>query len=330
MAVSTHVRGVDVLAPTTRAEGQVTREVLMARSAATLTGAAGERDERRGGALVAVFVIGAITLAWWALALWPAGTVEPEWLARTRVACFGARNGGLPDAGGWILLIGEPIGMLFVLVTVFGRSLRADLAVVARSRFLRVGTVGLTLAGVAMAVVLGVRVLEARGIRSELLDAGVVLTRIDLTAPSVPLVDDLALPTNLRRLGGGPRLLTLAYGHCATVCPVVVSELIAARRAAHRDELPILVLTLDPWRDTPDRLPTLAKHWGIGRQDRVLSGDTIEVNRALDALGISRSRDLTNGDIGHTRTVFVLSGTGQLVWRADGSPRALDRFLAGL
>ena len=33
-------------------------------------------------ALGALAVILGVTAAWWALALWPAGDVEPEWLAR--------------------------------------------------------------------------------------------------------------------------------------------------------------------------------------------------------------------------------------------------------
>src|SRR5688500_19433216 len=85
------------------------------------------REERPGLALTALAAILVITAAWWALALWPAAA-EPEWLARTRAACFGSERGGLPDAGGWVLLVGEPIGMLVAPLAIGRRSPRRAIA----------------------------------------------------------------------------------------------------------------------------------------------------------------------------------------------------------
>lgn len=83
----------------------------------------------RGGVAAATLgVILAITIAWWALALWPGGSQAPDWLLRTRLACFGASGDALPNAGGWVLLIGEPLGMLAVLQAVWGDALARDLA----------------------------------------------------------------------------------------------------------------------------------------------------------------------------------------------------------
>jgi hypothetical protein len=77
-------------------------------------------------ALAALVAIGLVTAAWWALALYPAATA-PDWVSRTRLACFGAAPGGLPNAGGWILLAGEPLGMLAMLLAAFGDAVRRDL-----------------------------------------------------------------------------------------------------------------------------------------------------------------------------------------------------------
>ena len=55
--------------------------------------------------------VGGITAAWWALALWPLDAGAPTWLVRTRFVCFGSSENGLPHAGGWIALIGEPIAI---------------------------------------------------------------------------------------------------------------------------------------------------------------------------------------------------------------------------
>ena len=69
-----------------------------------------------------------ITASWWALALWPVGPATPEWFLRTREVCFGIHPDGLPDAGGWILLIGQPLGMIALLAVVWPAELRAGLA----------------------------------------------------------------------------------------------------------------------------------------------------------------------------------------------------------
>ena len=71
-------------------------------------------------AIAALAAIVAVTAAWWALALWPAGDTTPEWVLRTREVCFGTTEDGLPNAGGWLLLIGQPLGMVgFLAIVLF-------------------------------------------------------------------------------------------------------------------------------------------------------------------------------------------------------------------
>ena len=67
-------------------------------------------------ALGALGTVLAITIGWWALALWPVDAETPAWFVRTREVCFGAMASGLPNAGGWLLLVGQPLGMLLILV----------------------------------------------------------------------------------------------------------------------------------------------------------------------------------------------------------------------
>jgi protein SCO1/2 len=132
------------------------------------------------------------------------------------------------------------------------------------------------------------------------------------------LTDQYRRRTSLAEFRGHPLLLTFAFGHCATVCPAVVHDLQAARTKANRPEVPLVVVTLDPWRDTPDRLSTIAAEWGLSPRDRILSGSVVEVEGTLDALGIGRRRDETTGNIDHGSTVMILDDRGHIVWRLDG------------
>ena len=282
--------------------------------------------DRAGAALIALVVILGITAAWWALALWPVG-VEPEWLSRARAACFGTRDSGLPDAGGWILLVGEPLGMIGMLLAGWGRSLKRDLHVVMADRWGRiagVGTASLVAAGMWAA---GARVVKASAGPTSAPDGTVVQRRLDLPVPPMELTDQRGRLTSLDVFRGRPVLLTFAFGHCSTVCPVVVNALRSAREAADRRDVPIVVITLDPWRDTPDRLPTIAEHWNLAADDRVLSGDSVEVERVLDALGVGRRRDEGTGDVMHGQTVIGINAQGRIVWRADGGWSGVDQFL---
>jgi protein SCO1/2 len=135
--------------------------------------------------------------------------------------------------------------------------------------------------------------------------------------PPVALVDQHGGVVRLSEFRG-PAILVFAFGHCATVCPGVVHDMLAARRSAGRPDVPLFAITFDPWRDTPDRLPTIARTWGLDVGDRVLSGSVADVERVLDAFSVSRQRDERTGDVAHVPTTLLLDGDGRIAWRIDG------------
>lgn len=279
--------------------------------------------ERPGAALLALAAIVVITAAWWALALWPVGSVQPEWLTRTRAACFGSHGGGLPDAGGWILLIGEPLGMAAVLAALWGGTLRSNYRWIWSRRSWRLTAGLLIVATAGFFSTLGFRVARAQAASPVAFAANSGFAqRVDLDAPSFALVDQNGTRTSFSDFRGEKTLLTFAYGHCSNICPAIVTDLRIARSESGSKNVRIVILTLDPWRDTPERLPTLARHWKVGPRDRVLSGTVADVDNTLDALAIGRKRNETTGDIDHGTTVMLLDRRGRIVWRVDGGGRA--------
>lgn len=288
------------------------------------------RAVRPGTAFTALLVIVLITAGWWALALWPVGSVEPEWLLRTRAACFGSAPGGLPDAGGWILLIGQPLGMLGVLLAVWGKALVTDLRRLRSNPWWH----GALIVGPAMVLIVvtltGRRVAVAAGLGAapSIAPAG-VLTRADTDVTTLELQDQHGRRRSLAEVGNGPTLLTFAFGHCTTVCPTIVQDLRRARANAARPDVPVVVLTLDPWRDTPGRLATLAAQWQLLPTDLVLSGSIAEVERALDVLGVTRRRDEATGDIAHVGMVALLN-EGRVRARVEGGWGQAAQLLADL
>ena len=265
----------------------------------------------------ALAVIGAVTTAWWALALWPAGTGTPGWVLRTREVCFGASASGLPDAGGWLLLIGQPLGMLIVLVAVWPAELRAGLArLLARAMGrLAAGAVGAAF----LAGLYGVAV-RVTGFDGEPFSTGqpreiaAELTRISDAPPPFDLVDQHGQPTVMGAFRGRPVLVAFAYAHCATVCPAIIRDVIEAQ-ARLTDRPPIvLIVTLDPWRDTPARLPAIASAWRLPPDVHVLSGEPDQVDRTLNAWRIPRARNERTGDLSHPSLVYVIDPGGRIAY----------------
>ncbi|HEX9884855.1 MAG TPA: SCO family protein, partial [Longimicrobiales bacterium] len=223
----------------------------------------------RGARLTLFALLGilAVTAAWWALALWPTAGAPPEWLARARAVCFNAGPDGLPDVSGWMLLIGQPMGMLGFLVVVWPAPLFRGV------RWLTDRPSGwATLAG-ALVLVLGgltgagVRVARASAAqappRLPQMMAAADHPRLDQEAPELGLVDQRGDRVTLADLEGRPALVTFAFGHCGDICPVVVESARRARDDAWgTDGAALVVVTLDPWRDTPPRLSDLAERWG--------------------------------------------------------------------
>lgn len=277
------------------------------------------------GLLAAILVI---TAAWWALALWPLPADVPAWLERTRFVCFGSTRDTLPTAAGWTLLIGEPLGMLVALVVIMRQDLLAGLAGLARTQVGRgalAGTALLVVAGLAAA---GVRVAEARGARffdptSGALTAVDAAARLDRVPPPLALTDQHGSAFTLERLRGRPVAVLFAYKHCATVCPLVVYAARDARAQLGDSALALVVVTLDPWRDTPSRLPAMARDWQLGPDDVVLSGTVEDVNAALDAWQVPRARDEATGEITHGAPVYLLDAAGRMQYQAPGFADAI-------
>jgi cytochrome oxidase Cu insertion factor (SCO1/SenC/PrrC family) len=287
--------------------------------------------------LAALGALALITAGWWALALWPAPAGAPEWLARARLVCFHAPPDGVPDASGWLLLVGQPLGMLGVLLAAWGAQLRRDLARLAArpgGRLVLSTAAGLVALGLGAA---GARVAPAAPPAAVAPAADEIpaenTPRLDREAPELGLVAQAGESVELGDLRGRPALVTFAFAHCERVCPLVVRETVGAQRllreraeagALARERVPrVVVVTLDPWRDTPARLPHLARAWGLGDDGFALSGAVDEVNAVLDRWGVPRERNPATGDVAHPPLVYVLAPDGRIAFASTGGSAAL-------
>lgn len=288
------------------------------------------RQNAAVGALLAILVI---TAAWWALALWPPGAATPAWVERTRLACFGAEPGGLPDAGGWMVMTGQPLAMLLVLFAAWGQDVRAGIRRVQESLpgQLVVGTV---LAGLIVGVagsVGRVSTVDARAFEANTTQQlASQLTRIYDTVPVMHLVDQSGRVVQLDTFRGRPVLVTFAYAHCQTVCPAVVMDLVDVQQRMADLAPEVVIVTIDPLRDTPSRLPAIAKQWELGPKAHVLSGPVEEVEQVLNAWRIPRVRNAATGDFSHPTMVYVIAPDGRITYVTPGGAGLIEAAVKAL
>jgi cytochrome oxidase Cu insertion factor (SCO1/SenC/PrrC family) len=298
-----------------------------------LSGRSADARIRRdaGLALAALASIGLITLGWWALALWPAPATPPPWLVTARSACFGAAPDGLPDTAGWMVLIGQPLGMVALLAAVAGRAIGEGL------RGLRASGAGRTVLAFVLVVVaagaaaaaLRVRTVAAAIPSGDAAPAGRV-ERLNEPAPDLALLDHRGRRVSLDRYRGRPILVAFAYGHCETVCPLSVREVRRARELAAELEPVVVVVTVDPWRDTPARLSHIALSWGLRDDEHLLGGSVAEVEAVLDAWRVPRARNARTGEVVHVPVVYVVDRAGSLAWASSAAAPPLARLLRSL
>ncbi|HET7692223.1 MAG TPA: SCO family protein [Gemmatimonadota bacterium] len=275
------------------------------------------RETRRTWARAALGGVLAVTAAWWALALWPLPASAPDWLSRTRAVCFGSTPSGLPDVQGWMLLFLQPTLMLAQVLAIWGGELKGDASRMSRSRR---GRMALGVLVIAFFTAAGAAVTRVRGATeaSASAEGGLIepgWVRVGRPAPPLELLDADGAPLRLAELRGRPVFVAFAFAHCQTACPRLVHEVLVAQRAL--GDPAVIVVTLDPWRDTPSRLRSIEERWEMGEGARVASGSVGQVEAALDAWGIERSRDPRNGDLVHVPRVFVVDREGILAYEAD-------------
>jgi protein SCO1 len=289
-------------------------------------------DREEGIALAGLAGLLVTTVAWWALALWPVQG-GPEWLERTRYVCFGVADSGLPDAGGWIGLVAGPLGMLVILLAGWRRGV-SQLLLRARSSAPTAAALGAMVLTVLL--LLGgatVRVRTATAAPADAAEAGLppdTYPRVDLPTPVMVLTGQDGSSVDLAEFRGVPVLVTFAFAHCSTICPVIVRQTLDAQAMLGEEGIRavVLIVTLDPWRDTPSRLPAMASSWSLPAGDAwILSGPVAEVEAVLDGWNVPRTRDLTTGEVVHPSLAYVVDGAGTIAYAATGGARTLAELV---
>jgi protein SCO1/2 len=147
--------------------------------------------------------------------------------------------------------------------------------------------------------------------------------RGDLPNVTIETADGRRMP--FAATDGQVRIVSMIYGHCPGVCPLTIDTLRGIDRQLtqqQRSKLTFVLLSLDPGRDTPEALRSLARERGI-TSARWLLGRTSAVDaRAFAGAAHIQYRPLSDGSIDHSTALVLLDAQGRVLARTSGAEDA--------
>ena len=137
---------------------------------------------------------------------------------------------------------------------------------------------------------------------------------------AAPLTDQQGRRFDWRARRGTPQVVTMFYTSCQYICPLIVDSGKAIERqltSAERARIGLLLVSMDPQRDTPQALAKVAAQRKLDPQRWTLARPEPDDVRAIaGVLGI-RYRALADGEFNHTSALVLLDPDGRVLARTE-------------
>jgi protein SCO1/2 len=141
------------------------------------------------------------------------------------------------------------------------------------------------------------------------------------------LTDQDSKTWDWRSKRGTPQVVAMFYTSCQYVCPLIVDSGKAVEHAlseGERAKLGILLISMDPARDDPEALLSVARKRKLdGARWSLASPAPDNVRGVAGVLGV-RYRQLADGEFNHTSALVLLDRDGRIVARTEQIGSQLD------
>jgi protein SCO1/2 len=138
---------------------------------------------------------------------------------------------------------------------------------------------------------------------------------------SAALVDQQEQPVGLDLFRGHPVLISMLYASCRDACPLLLADIKRIDMELPpraRADLRVVLVSLDPERDTPEVLQALARAHGVDESRwRFLRAPDDTVREIAAVLGI-KYRRLPDGSFNHSSVITLLDPSGVIQSRVEG------------
>lgn len=232
-----------------------------------------------------------------------------------KIWCFGYDPSTGHSEGAYVFLaIAEPLVLGVIIAALWWRPLREIARTRPRATLPYLGS-ALALVGVAAFSLLQMD----RDARAEDLPFPAKSLRTGLRSPVFSLKNQEGAAVSVGDAQGKVVMLTGVYASCGFTCPMILAQAkraVGALTPAERADLKVLAVTLDPEHDDQAALAAMAKAQGVAAPTwNLLWGAPAEVNAALDALTIGRSKNPETGAIDHANIFVLIDRQGRVAYR---------------
>ena len=137
---------------------------------------------------------------------------------------------------------------------------------------------------------------------------------------AAPLTDQHGRKFDWRAHRGSPQVVAMFYTSCQYICPLIVDSGKAIEKSlppAQRARIDLLLISMDPKRDTPAALLAVATQRKLDTTRWTLASPAPANVRAIaGVLGI-RYRLLADGEFNHTSALVLLDADGRILARTE-------------
>jgi len=155
---------------------------------------------------------------------------------------------------------------------------------------------------------------EGRGDPTALLDAGIVLLPQSRSLPELSLIDQDGRPVAVNRLKDKWSLLFFGYTFCPDICPTTLAQLRQLKSQLPeqvRGELRVVLVSVDPNRDTPQQLKQYLGYFDAGFLG--LTGEIADIQKLANAVSIPfipADTSKENYSVDHSGNLVILGPDG--------------------
>jgi protein SCO1/2 len=137
--------------------------------------------------------------------------------------------------------------------------------------------------------------------------------------PALALTNHEGRPVSLDELKGRVVVVTAVYATCGFACPRILGQakrVVQSLDGADAAGVTVLGVTLDPEHDDVETLAHMAAAQGVkAPRFQLLTGESAEVEKVLDRMGVERRRDPDTGVIDHADLFLVIDRAGFVAYR---------------
>jgi protein SCO1 len=134
------------------------------------------------------------------------------------------------------------------------------------------------------------------------------------------LIDQDGRVRDWRSRRGKPQLVSMFYTSCQYICPLIVDggKAIEGRLTPEeRARLNILLISMDPARDTPAALKRVAEKRKLDTSRWTLASPPLGDVRSVAGVLDIRYRPLADGEFNHTSALVLLDADGRILARTE-------------